>query len=50
MPRDLIYLVCQDCKRKNYTANKNKRTHPERVEYKKYCRFCGKHTKHKESK
>ena len=50
MPRDLIYLICQDCKRKNYTADKNKRKHPERVEYKKYCKFCKTHTQHKEGR
>ena len=50
MPRELIYLICQECKRKTYTADKNKRLHPERVEYKKYCRFCRKHTPHKEGK
>jgi large subunit ribosomal protein L33 len=50
MPRDLIYLVCEECKRKNYVADKNKRKHPERVEFKKYCPHDRKHTKHKESR
>ncbi len=48
--REQITLACADCKRRNYTTKKNKRLHPDRVEYKKYCRFCRKHTTHKESK
>jgi len=48
--RDIISLACQDCKRKNYSITKNKRIHPERVEHRKYCRWCHQHTAHKESK
>ena len=29
---------------------KDKKSHPERMETKKYCRFCKKHTLHKETK
>jgi large subunit ribosomal protein L33 len=29
---------------------KNKKNDPERIELKKYCRFCKKHTAHKETK
>jgi large subunit ribosomal protein L33 len=29
---------------------KNKRLHPERVEWKKYCPRCNKHIMHKETK
>jgi large subunit ribosomal protein L33 len=48
--RVTITLACQECKRRNYTTNKNKRTTPEKLEFSKYCRFCGKHTPHKETK
>jgi large subunit ribosomal protein L33 len=48
--RELITLACGSCKRRNYTSKKNKRTHPDRVEYRKYCRFCRKHTPHKETR
>jgi len=27
-----------------------KRLHPDRVEYRKYCSFCRKHTAHKETR
>ena len=32
------------------TPTKNKRLHPERVEWKKYCPRCDKHTLHKETR
>ncbi|WP_082464070.1 50S ribosomal protein L33 [Dethiosulfatarculus sandiegensis] len=50
MARDTIQLVCQTCKRKNYTTTKNKRLTPDKLERKKYCKFCGAHTLHKEGK
>ena len=50
MPRDKIILACQDCKERNYDTTKNKRLHPERVEYRKYCPRCRAHTQHKETK
>ena len=31
-------------------TKKNKKNDPDRIELKKYCRFCRKHTVHKESK
>ncbi|MCK4357663.1 MAG: 50S ribosomal protein L33 [Candidatus Cloacimonetes bacterium] len=48
--RDIIKLACSECKSRNYTTTKNKRSHPKRVEYKKYCPVCRKHTLHKETK
>ena len=50
MPRDKIILACSDCKNRNYFTTKNKRVHPERVEWKKYCPRCNKHQLHKETK
>jgi len=48
--RDIIKLACDECKRRNYTTDKNKRNQPNRVEYKKYCPWCKKHTNHKETR
>lgn len=48
--RDNIILACTECKERNYHMTKNKRLHPERVEYSKYCSRCNKHTPHKETK
>jgi large subunit ribosomal protein L33 len=50
MPRDIIILACGDCKRRNYNTTKNKKKQTERVEVKKYCRFCNKRTLHKETR
>ena len=48
--RDNITLECTECKQRNYTATKNKKNQTGRVEYKKFCRFCRKHTPHKETR
>ena len=48
--RDIILLRCTQCKRKNYSTTKNKRSTPQKLEFKKYCRFCQTHTLHKETK
>ncbi len=50
MPREIITLACQECKRRNYTTTKNKKTKAERLELKKYCRFDRRHTTHREVK
>jgi len=48
--REIITLACTVCKRRNYTTKKNRRRQPDRVEHKKYCPFCRKHTGHKETR
>jgi large subunit ribosomal protein L33 len=48
--REIITLACGECKRRNYSTVKNKRNTPDRVELSKYCRFCRKHTDHRETK
>ena len=48
--RTKITLACTECKRRNYNLTKDKKTHPDRMETKKYCRFCKTHTMHKETK
>ena len=50
MPRDNITLKCTVCGEENYITNKNKKEHPDRMETKKYCWKCKKHTMHKEKK
>ena len=45
-----ITLACQDCKQRNYNLTKDKKLHPDRMETKKYCKFCKQHTMHKETK
>ena len=48
--RTKITLACTECKQRNYNTTKEKKNHPDRMETKKYCRFCKKHTLHKETK
>ena len=42
-----ITLACTECKQRNYNTMKNKKNDPEMS---KYCRFCRKHTAHRETK
>ena len=42
--RVAITLACTECKRRNYQTMKSKRNTPDRVEFRKYCRWCGTHT------
>lgn len=46
----MVVLACEDCKERNYTTTKNKKTNKERLELKKYCPRCKAHTSHKETK
>jgi len=46
--REIVTLACSECKRRNYTTTRNKKTKTDRLEFKKYCRFCQRHTLHRE--
>ena len=48
--RIAVTLACEDCKRRNYQTNKSRRNSPDRVELRKFCRWCGHHTAHKETR
>ncbi len=50
MAQDAITLSCAECQRQNYHSTKNKKNVTERLELKKYCRWCKRHTPHKETK
>ena len=45
-----VTLACTECKPRNYNTIKNKKNDPDRLEMSKYCRFCKKHTAHKETR
>ena len=45
-----IALACPECKQRHDNKEKNKKNNPDRLEMKKYCRFCKKHTVHRETK
>ncbi|PIP29649.1 50S ribosomal protein L33 [Candidatus Kuenenbacteria bacterium CG23_combo_of_CG06-09_8_20_14_all_36_9] len=46
----LIGLECSLCKTINYYSTKNKKTIKEKLQLKKHCPNCKKHTLHKETK
>ena len=48
--RTKITLACTECKQRNYNTMKEKKNNPDRLEMKKYCRFCKKHTVHRETR
>ncbi|MCC6445662.1 MAG: 50S ribosomal protein L33 [Armatimonadetes bacterium] len=48
--RIVITMACNDCRSRNYTTKKNRRNVKDRLELKKFCPPCGKHTVHREAK
>ena len=48
--RLIMHLACTVCQERTYTSEKNKKNDPGRLELKKYCPSCKKHTPHKETK
>ena len=48
--RVTVTMACTECKQRNYTTKKNKKNNPDRIEISKYCKFCKKHTAHRETK
>ncbi len=48
--RIIILLQCSECRNRNYSTTKNKKNTTGKLELKKYCRSCRKHTLHKETK
>ncbi len=45
-----LTLACTECKQRNYRTSKNKKKTTDRLELKKYCRFCKSHTAHRETR
>ena len=50
MPREIVALQCGECKERNYSTTKNRKTTTERLEFKKFCAFCRIHRVHREIK
>ncbi len=48
--RVVITMACNECKERNYTSEKNRKNDTGRLELKKYCPRCRKHTVHREGK
>ena len=58
-PRIIITLECIECRKNEnkrsmgvsrYLTSKNRRNTPDKLQILKYCRYCNKHTLHKETK
>lgn len=47
---NMIKFECTECKNVNYFSRKNKKLIKDRLELKKFCKECKKHTLHKETK
>ncbi|MFZ2577514.1 50S ribosomal protein L33 [Lactococcus hircilactis] len=43
-------LACTECGSRNYTLNVSGNAKEKRIEVKKFCKTCGKHTLHKETR
>ena len=48
--KEKVILVCSESLSIKYTITKNNRLNVNRLELNKYCKRCGKHTLHKETK
>jgi len=48
--RIVITLACSECQERNYTTAKNRANDRGRLELRKFCRRCGTHTLHRETK
>ena len=46
--RQIITMQGGDCRERNYTTEKNRRSDPNRVELRKYCSRCRTHKTHRE--
>ncbi len=45
-----VRLECTECKHINYLTKRNPKSTPDKLELKKYCKYCKKTTVHKETK
>lgn len=48
--RDTVLLICSVCGLSNVHSEKNSTNTTERLNLKKHCKVCRKHTMHKEKK
>jgi large subunit ribosomal protein L33 len=47
--REIVAMVCSDCKSQNYVTMRNKVNMEKKLEIKKFCNTCRKQTLHKET-
>jgi len=44
----IVALACSQCGRYNYYTRKNRQKSRQKFAFRKYCKWCRKHTEHKE--
>jgi large subunit ribosomal protein L33 len=44
-----VILACSECARRNYHTKRNKNNTREKLSLNKYCKWCRRHTLHKEA-
>lgn len=47
---NVVFLMCTECKNKNYVVSRARGKKTAKLSLKKYCKHCRRHTLHKESK
>jgi large subunit ribosomal protein L33 len=50
VPQTKFILQCSECKTHGYVTTKNRQNVPDKLTLNKFCRKCGKHTKHAEAR
>lgn len=50
MANNKVALACTVCGSRNYSKDGGANTRTERLELKKFCKYCKKHTLHRETK
>ena len=50
MKQNKAALACTVCGSRNYSLDLGTKPRTDRLELKKFCKYCGKHTLHKETK
>ncbi len=48
--RVLVTLACGECREQNYATTKNRKNDPGRLELRKFCPRCRRHTLHRETR
>lgn len=43
-------LACSECGSRNYSLDARQTIQTERLEIKKYCKYCGRHTLHRQTR
>lgn len=46
----VVFLTCTECKSRNYTIRRRRDKKGAKLELRKYCKKCRKHTLHKETR